>query len=69
MNKIRQSNNSDRGEINQKIEIQPENPPNIQNTMHPNNLYNDIVISRSGQAKIKNLNSCLDLNDDDFIVF
>ncbi|MDJ0741979.1 MAG: hypothetical protein QNJ32_01320 [Xenococcaceae cyanobacterium MO_167.B27] len=33
------------------------------------NFGNDILISRSGQAKIDNLDSCLNLERSDFIVF
>jgi hypothetical protein len=34
-----------------------------------NNSSKEIIISHSGQAKIDNLNSCLDLDDCDFINF
>jgi hypothetical protein len=33
------------------------------------NSSQEIILSNSGQTKIDNLNSCLDLNDCDFIVF
>ena len=70
MSTVRQSNSSDRGKINQKIDTQKkEISPNVQNNIHLNNLNNDILISRSGLAKINNLGSCLELDDDDFIVF
>ena len=70
MSKIRRSNSSDRGKINQKIDTQKkEISPNVQNNIYLNNLNNDILISRSGLAKINNLDSCLKFDDDDFIVF
>ena len=70
MSEIRRSNSSDPRKINQKIDTQKKKiPPNVQNNIHPNNLNNDIFISRSGLAKINNLGSCLELDDDDFIVF
>ena len=70
MSKIRRSNSSDPRKINQKIESQKkEIASNVQNNICPNNLNNDILISRSGQVKINNLYSCLELDDDDFIVF
>ncbi|MFM2311223.1 MAG: hypothetical protein RLZZ04_499 [Cyanobacteriota bacterium] len=40
-----------------------------QNNLCSSNLGSDILISRSGQAKIDNLESCQTLIDCDFIVF
>lgn len=40
-----------------------------QKNIRSNNLGNDIFVSRSGQAKIDNLDSCLSLCSCDFIVF
>ena len=41
----------------------------FQNNTRSSSLRNDIFVSRSGQAKINNLNSCRTLGDCDFIVF
>lgn len=39
------------------------------NNIPANHIGNDIFVSRSGQAKIDNLDSCLSLCSCDFIVF
>ena len=40
-----------------------------QSNIYPNNLGNDIFVSRSGQGKIGDFDSCLNLDERDFIIF
>ena len=40
-----------------------------QNNIRPSNLSDDMFVSRSGQVKINNLDSCRTFNSCDFIVF
>ena len=40
-----------------------------QNNIRPSNLGNDMFVSRSGQVKINNLDSCRTFNSCDLIIF
>lgn len=66
MIKIRQSNGANIKKIINKIKKRSNS---VQGNIHPKYPTNDIFVSRSGQAKIGNLNSCLNLDERDFIVF
>lgn len=54
-----------------KIKIQEKEKilPNTKNDSHLSNLGNDIVVSSSGRVRIDHLDSCLELDDGDFIVY
>lgn len=57
-----------------KEETKTQEKENLPSSVAPNNirpgyLSNDIFISRSGQVKINNLDSCRTLSCYDFIVF
>ncbi|WP_144865160.1 hypothetical protein [Hyella patelloides] len=54
--------------INNKKKEETIKDSSINNALY-SNLSNDIVINSSGQVKINNLDSCLDLVSSDFIVF
>ena len=72
MVKTWQSDNTNHQTTNEKTKTQEkENLPSsvAQNNIRPGYLSNDIFISRSGQVKINNLDSCRTLSCYDFIVF
>ena len=70
MNKIWQNHSGDRHKLKKQIKSQEENSLNspLKNN-RSDSLGEEILVSRSGQVKVDNLDSCLNLNDDDFIVF
>ena len=72
MVKTWQSDNTNHQKTNEKTKTQgKENLPSsvAQNNIRPGYLSNDIFISRSGQVKINNLDSCRTLSCYDFVVF
>lgn len=72
MIKTGRSNSVDLRETIKKIRFKKKEkifPSSSQNNLCSSNLGSDILVSRSGQAKIDNLASCRTLVDCDFIVF
>ena len=72
MIKTFQSHNASHQKTSEKIISQKKenfSHSSSQNNIRLSNLGNDIFISRSGQVKIDNLDSCRNLGGCDFIVF
>ena len=74
MVKAWQSDNTNHQTTNAKTKTKTQEKENLpssvaQNNIRPGYLSNDIFISRSGQVKINNLDSCQTLSCCDFIVF
>ena len=72
MIKTFQSHNASYQKTSEKIISQKKenfSHSSSQNNIRLSNLGNDIFISRSGQVKIDNLDSCRNLGGCDFIVF
>lgn len=71
MTKIWRNIDVDREKITRKVNMQKKEKvlPSIKNDIHCSNLGNDVVINTSGRVKVDRLDSCLDLNDSDFVVY
>lgn len=69
MNEIWQNHSGDRHKTKKKVKNQENSSNSPLKDTRSESSGEEILVSRSGQVKVDNLDSCLNLNDDDFIVF